>query len=246
MIDNINSLHNSLAATNLFQKSPANTILEAMKASREEQNPLSQRSEHDQASTVYRHHVQNLTGQIKDLQTQRGEMEIAAEAVEDVRTSLERMEEIAQEVNEGVPDEDKLTDLTQEFQALAAGVDKAVENTAANDKALLNGGEQAVVNLRAAKGMALTDDAVGNIERALQDTDLAEETLSSGLDRVEQYLQDKTAALTKYEASEEKISSWEVASNAASQSSRQIQQNAVTAYMTQAGLNPASAYFLLQ
>jgi flagellin-like hook-associated protein FlgL len=245
-MDNVNSIQGSFASTNLFQKSPTETILEAMKASREQDNPIRERTSHDQASTVYKQHVQDLTSQIRELNTEMSEVEVATEAVDSVESSLRRMKEITQEINKGVIDEDKRTDLTEEFQALAGGVDKLIDETAAGDKTLLDGGEEAMADLRAAKGMALLDDAAGNIERALQDTELAQENLSARHDRIKEYVESKAAALTKYEASEEKIASYDSATELAAQSKQWMQENAVTAYMTQVGVNPASAYFLLQ
>ena len=246
MIDNINSLQNSFAATNLFQKSPTDTIIEALRASRDEENPIRERTSHDQSSTVYRQQVQNLNEQINDLNVEMGKVEVASKAVGDVKDSLVRMKEITQELNEGTLSEDKRTDLTEEFQALAAGVDKIVDKTVSGDKALLDGGNEAMADLRTAKGIALIDDAVANIERALQDTDLAEDTLDAKQGRIEKYLDKQTAALTRYEASEERIASYDHAADVASRSKQWMQDNAVTSYMTQVGVNPASAYFLLQ
>jgi hypothetical protein len=244
MVDSIGSLSSNASQFNPFKVSSADTLVDAIREKAKEETGAAE-NDLDQSKVTYRRHVEAMQDRISDARTGLARTETAMTAVQEVKTSLTRMRDIAEQVSDSNLGEEERANLTEEFAALAAGVNETVQNTRADGKTLLDGKEGALANLNAAQGLALDESAVQKIETALQDTNLAEGNLQSRQDRQTLELQNNTRALNDYQSSEEKISSYETASNNAQATRNMLLARSSMATLAQSNIPATNALFLL-
>ncbi len=244
MVDSIGSLSSNASQFNPFKVSSADTLVDAIREKVKEETGAAE-NDLDQSKVTYRRHVESMQDRISDARTGLARTETAMAAVWEVKTSLSRMKVIAQEVSESSISEEDRANLAEEFAALAAGINETVQNTRADGKGLLDGKEGALANLNATQGLTLDESAVDKIETALQDTNLAENSLQSRQDRQTLELENTTRALEDYQSSEEKINSYETASDNAQATRNMLLARSSMATLAQSNIPATNALFLL-
>ncbi|MFP4054609.1 MAG: hypothetical protein ACLFV7_12180, partial [Phycisphaerae bacterium] len=158
-----------------------------------------QADRYDMSRSVYKQFVSEMNDKLVGLRSETSDVELAQGAVEEIKSGLNRMEEIVTDLNSGVLDEERRSELTEELAAQAAGIDKLVDETSVGDRKLLDGGEEALADLTTMKGLSLTGDAAGNIKRAMDDAELAQDSLDSREERLHKDIAQTTDTLERYQ-----------------------------------------------